>query len=43
MAAGMSPEEIVEEYPSLTAAGVRASAAYGARLARQELVPIAPR
>lgn len=43
MAAGMSPEEIVEEYPSLTVAGVRAAAAYGARLAREELVPIAPR
>ena len=43
IAAGMTPDEIVEEYPSLTVEGVRAAAAYGARLAREELVPIAPR
>ena len=40
MAAGMSVEEILAEYPSLTLEGVRAAAAYGALLAREELVPL---
>ncbi|MGH2916669.1 MAG: DUF433 domain-containing protein [Solirubrobacteraceae bacterium] len=40
MAAGMSAPEILAEYPSLTAEGVRAAAAYGALLAREELVPL---
>jgi uncharacterized protein (DUF433 family) len=40
LAAGMSASEIVVEYPSLTAEGVRAAAAYGAVLAREELVPL---
>ncbi|MGH9011578.1 MAG: DUF433 domain-containing protein [Acidimicrobiia bacterium] len=30
LAAGMSESEILAEYPSLTAAGIRAAAAYGA-------------
>jgi uncharacterized protein (DUF433 family) len=42
LAAGMSTEQIVEEYPTLTAEGVQASAAYGALLAREELVPLGP-
>src|SRR4051812_24565945 len=42
LAAGMSPEEIVEEYPTLTSEGVQAAAAYGALLAREELVPLGP-
>jgi len=32
LAAGMSEEGILEEYPTLTAEGVRAAAAYGAAL-----------
>jgi uncharacterized protein (DUF433 family) len=40
LAAGMSVEEILAEYPSLTLEGVRAAAAYGAILAREELVPL---
>ncbi len=43
LAAGMSEAEIVAEYPTLTAAGIRAAAAYGAALAREELVPLDPR
>ena len=43
LAAGMSESEILSEYPSLTAAGIRAAAAYGAALAREELVPLDPR
>jgi uncharacterized protein (DUF433 family) len=42
LAAGMSTEDIVAEYPNLTAEGVRAAAAYGAWLARQEVHPLAP-
>ncbi len=40
LADGMSGEEIVAEYPSLTVSGIRAAAAYGARLAREDLVPL---
>ncbi|MDQ3973020.1 MAG: DUF433 domain-containing protein [Actinomycetota bacterium] len=43
LAAGMSEAEILAEYPTLTAAGIRAAAAYGAALAREELVPLDPR
>jgi uncharacterized protein (DUF433 family) len=39
-AAGMTAEEIVAEYPVVTTAGVRAAAAYGAALAREELLPL---
>jgi uncharacterized protein (DUF433 family) len=42
LAAGMTVEEIVAEYPTVGAAGVRAAAAYGALLAREELVPLPP-
>lgn len=42
LAAGMTTEEILGEYPSLTAEGIRAAAAYGAALARDELVPLPP-
>ena len=42
LAAGMSTEQIVEEYPTLTSEGVQAAAAYGALLAREELVPLGP-
>jgi uncharacterized protein (DUF433 family) len=40
LAAGMTAEEIVAEYPTVGAAGVRAAAAYGAMLAREDLVPL---
>lgn len=42
LAAGMTTAEILAEYPSLTEAGIRAAAAYGAALAREELVPLRP-
>ena len=42
LAAGMSAEQIVEEYPTLTSECVRAAAAHGALLAREELVPLGP-
>jgi len=40
LAAGRTVEEIIAEYPVVTAAGVRAAAAYGAALAREELLPL---
>lgn len=43
LASGMSMDEILDEYPTLTLAGVRAAAAYGALLAREELSPLARR
>ena len=38
-AAGLSESDILEEYPLLTKEGVRAAAAYGAQLAREENSP----
>jgi len=40
LASGMTSEEITAEYPTVTVAGVRAAAAYGAALAREELLPL---
>jgi uncharacterized protein (DUF433 family) len=40
LAAGLTAEEITAEYPTITVAGVRAAAAYGAALAREELLPL---
>jgi uncharacterized protein (DUF433 family) len=40
IAAGMTTEQITAEDPTVTAAGVRAAAAYGGALAREELLPI---
>ena len=41
LADGLTPEEIVKEYPPLTAEDVRAAIAYAAALAREEeLVPL---
>ncbi|WP_448639748.1 DUF433 domain-containing protein [Geodermatophilus sp. URMC 63] len=40
LAAGLNTEHIVAEYPTLTSEGVQAAAAYGALLAREELVPL---
>jgi uncharacterized protein (DUF433 family) len=43
LAAGMTAEEIAAEYPTVTATVVRAAAAYGAALAREELLPLPQR
>ena len=41
LATGVTPDEIVAEYPPLTLADVRAAVAYAADLAREEeLVPL---
>ncbi len=41
LAEGLTPEEVVQEYPSLTLEDVRAAIAYAAALAREEeLVPL---
>ncbi|MGQ0773637.1 MAG: DUF433 domain-containing protein [Pseudonocardiales bacterium] len=37
LAAGLGPDEIVAHHPSLTPGDVRAAAAYGAWLAKQEI------
>ncbi len=37
---GMTTAEILSQYPSLTEAGIRAAAAYGAELAREEVLPL---
>jgi uncharacterized protein (DUF433 family) len=42
LAGGMSAKDILDEYPSLTPVGIRAAAAYGAWLARQEVHPLSP-
>ena len=41
LAAGMSEDQVLSEYPALTADGVRAAAAYGAELARDEYPAVA--
>ncbi|WP_239382145.1 DUF433 domain-containing protein [Frankia sp. CIT1] len=40
LADGMSDGEILAEYPALSVPGIRVAAAYGARLAREDLVPL---
>jgi uncharacterized protein (DUF433 family) len=40
LAAGMTEEAIVAEYPTLDPRGIRAAAAYGAELAREEVRPL---
>jgi uncharacterized protein (DUF433 family) len=42
LADGMTVDEILADYPSVTRDGIRAAAAYGAMLARDELIPIDP-
>lgn len=42
LAAGMTVDQITAEYPTVTAPGIHAAAAYGALLARDELVPLIP-
>jgi len=41
LAAGMTEAEILEDYPTLTVDGVRAAAAHGADLARDEYPAVA--
>lgn len=41
LAAGMTEDEILREYPTLTINGIRAAAAYGAELARDEYPAVA--
>lgn len=36
----MGDAEILAEYPSASVEGIRAAAAYGAALAREELLPL---
>ena len=40
LAAGMSYEEIIEEYPSLAPDDIRAAIAYGAALAQEQTFPL---
>lgn len=40
LAAGMSETDILAEYPTLTVDGIRAAAAYGAILAREQVLPL---
>ncbi len=40
LAAGLSDQQILEEYPTLTREGIRAAIAYAAELAREEVTPI---
>jgi uncharacterized protein (DUF433 family) len=41
LAAGMTEDDILVQYPSLTVDGIRAVAAYGAELARDEYPAVA--
>ncbi len=38
----MTEAQIVAEYPSVTVQGIRAAAAYGAALAREDRLPLDP-
>lgn len=40
LAAGQSPEAILESYPSLTPEAIRAAVAYAAELAREQIVSL---
>lgn len=40
IAAGMPDSEILLEYPTLSIEGIRAAAAYGAALAREDVFPL---
>lgn len=40
LAAGLSEDEIQRQYPTLTIPGIRAAAAYGAALAREDVRPL---
>ena len=40
LAEGMTEQQILEEYPTLTVEGIRAAAAYGADLAGEDVLPL---
>ena len=40
LADGLTTEEILESYPSLTPAGIRAALAYAADLAQERVLPL---
>jgi uncharacterized protein (DUF433 family) len=40
LAAGLSHQEILEDYPELDEDGIRASLSYAAELARERVVPL---
>jgi len=40
LAAGLGPDEILQEYPSLTGEAIQAAIAYAADLARERVVPL---
>ena len=40
LAAGLKPEEILKDYPSLSLEAIQASIAYAAELARERIVPL---
>jgi uncharacterized protein (DUF433 family) len=40
LAAGLSSNEIIESYPSLTQDSIRAAIAYGAELAKEHTIPL---
>lgn len=42
LAAGQTPEQIVESYSGLEVDDVRAAAAYGAELSRERILPLSP-
>jgi uncharacterized protein (DUF433 family) len=42
LAEGLSPEQIVDDYPSLTLEDIRAALAYSAELARENVWKLAP-
>lgn len=43
LAAGLSVEEILKSYPSLRPEDIQAAISYAAELARERIVPLAPR
>lgn len=40
LADGVSPEELIADYPQLTHEDIRAAIAYGAEVARERIIPI---
>ncbi len=40
LASGMTPQEVIKEYPGLTVLDVQACIAYGAEMSRERHVPI---
>ena len=42
LAAGLSADEIIKSYPSLTQEDIQAAMSYAAELARERVIPLAP-